>query len=299
MQGFKVGHATNHEKGTGLTVFLFDEAIGAYHLCGLAPATHEIAVLDPENSVQTLHALMLTGGSAYGLSAVSGVMTYLAERQIGFKTPHGVVPIVPAAAIYDLTYKSTDYPKAEDAYQACLQAHADCEESGQVGVGTGATIGKLIPEAKSMTSGLGRALLRLPNGVEVIAYAAVNSVGDVRDRKDHIIAGAKDGDVFADCERYLLSGYAEANLFAHTHTTCALAVTNAKCSKVELKRMSKMAAAGMARAISPIFTPYDGDIIFCVSVGDKITSALTLGAMAAEALRLAIIDAVKDAEVLI
>jgi len=300
MNGVKVGHYTNVEAGTGVSVFLFEQsAVGAYWICGSAPATHELVVLDPDNSVPRLHGLVLAGGSAYGLYAAKGVMTYLTERSIGHPTPHGIVPIVPAAAIYDLSYKQAQPPTDKEAYQACLKAIENNPQSGRIGAGTGATIGKIIPDAKHMSAGLGYAEVRLANEIQVMAYAVVNTVGDVLNAAGEIVAGAKwENGQFAHCEKYLLSGQAEQELFNHANTTLVAVMTNAKFSKGELRRIGKMAVAGMARAISPCFTQYDGDILFCVSVGDKVASELSVGTLAAEAVRLAILNAVKDAEVI-
>lgn len=300
MDGVKVGHYTNTEAGTGVSVFLFEKsAVGAYWICGSAPATHELVVLDPDNSVPKLHGLVLSGGSAYGLYAGKGVMRYLTEHGIGHPTPHGIVPIVPAAAIYDLSYKQPKPPTDEEAYQACLKAKEDNQESGRIGAGTGASIGKIIPNARHMNAGLGYAELQLASGVQVMAYAVVNTVGDVLNAAGEIVAGAKREDgQFANCAQYLLSGQAERELFKHANTTLVAVMTNAKFSKGELRRIGKMAVAGMARAISPCFTQYDGDILFCISVGDKTASELSIGTVAAEAVRLAILDAVKEAEVI-
>lgn len=299
MNGLKIGHYTNIEKGTGISVFLFEQsAVGAYWICGSAPATHELVVLDPDNSVPSVYALVFAGGSAYGLYAAKGVMTYLTERHIGHPTMHGVVPIVPAAAIYDLAYKKAEPPTEEEAYAACLSASQDNMERGRIGAGTGATIGKLIPSASHMMGGLGRAEITLKNGIKVIAYAVVNCVGDVRNAEGKIIAGAKNhAGQFANCEQYLLSGDAENELFQKQNTTLVAVFTNARFSKGELTRIAKMAIAGMGRAIAPIFTRFDGDILFAISLGDEEASELTVGTMAAEAVRLAIIDAVKQSEV--
>jgi L-aminopeptidase/D-esterase-like protein len=300
MQGLKIGHFTHAEHGTGITVFLFEKgAVGAYWICGSAPATHELVVLDPDNSVPKLHGLVFSGGSAYGLYAAEGVMRYLTEQKIGHATPSGPVPIVPAAAIYDLNYVSSHPPSANEAYQACLSATENNEASGRVGAGTGATVGKLIPDGKPMTGGLGRAEIQLDEGVSVLAFAVVNCVGDVRNTVNEIIAGAVDqAGHFANCEQYLISGQGEKDLFAHTQTTLVAVFINAAFSKSALKRIAKMATAGMARAIAPIFTRFDGDILFCVSVGEQVASELTIGTIAAEAVRLSILDAVKTSEVI-
>jgi L-aminopeptidase/D-esterase-like protein len=300
MDGIKVGHFTNAEAGTGVSVFLFEKsAVGAYWVCGAAPASHELAALDPDNSVPHIHGLVLAGGSAYGLYAAKGVMTYLTERGIGHPVPHGVVPIVPAAAIYDLSYRQAIPPTAENAYQACLSAKENNPESGRIGGGTGATIGKIIPGARHMSGGLGYAELHLPGGVQVMAYAVVNTIGDIRNAAGEIIAGAKlENGSFADCEKYLLSGKAEIDLFKQANTTLVTFITNARFSKDGMKRVGKMAAAGMSRAIFPSFTQFDGDTLFCISAGDKLVSELSLGTLAAEAVRLAIMDAVKNSEVI-
>lgn len=299
MHGLKIGHHTDLARGTGVTVFLFENtAAGGYRICGSAPATHELVALDPDNSVPHCHGLVLTGGSAYGLHAAAGVMRYLQEKGIGHPVPSGVVPIVPAAAIYDLSNLADHIPSAEDAYAACVNSSEENTEFGRIGAGTGATVGKLIPFAKSMASGIGRASLTQKAGLEVIAYVVVNSVGDVREH-GKMIAGARDAHGrFADCEKFLLDGGAESNLYTNSNTTLAAVFTNAKFSKDECQRVAKMATAGMARAISPAFTRFDGDIVFCMSVGEVPASELTVGAMAAEAVRLAIINAVKDSVIL-
>jgi len=300
MEGLKIGHFTNNELGTGVSVFLFENsAVGAYSICGSAPASHELHVLDSENSVPDLHGLTFAGGSAYGLYAAKGVMTYLTERGIGHPTIHGIVPIVPAVAIYDLIYKSAFPPSAEDAYEACLTAKENNKTSGRIGAGTGATIGKLVLKAHYMNGGLGYGEVNLPNGIQVIAYVVVNAVGDVVNSNGRIIAGAKyeDGE-FANCEKYLLSGRAEIDLFSLSNSTLVAVFTNAKFTKDELKRIGKMAISGIARTVSPVFTRYDGDILFCVSLGEYSASELTIGTMAAEAIKLAIWDAVKNSGVI-
>lgn len=302
MQGLKVGHFTKTESGTGATVFLFDgPARGGYLICGAGPASHELAPLSPDTSVQSLHALFFSGGSAFGLYAAKGVMQYLVERDIGLTLPHGVVPIVPAAAIYDLAYKAPQVPTDEEAYQACVTASADDVSSGRIGAGTGATVGKIVPEAMRATAGIGRAVLTLADGLEVVAYAVVNAIGDVGDDKNNIVAGARFNDgQFANCEKYLLKGSVSPQMFRHQshHNTTLVAVfTNAHFNKSELTRLAKMAIAGMARAIKPIFTCFDGDILFCVSLGDIEAPLLRVGTLAAEAVRLSILDAVKTNEV--
>lgn len=302
MKGLKIGHFTLSQQGTGVSVFLFEPyAVGSYWLCGSAPATHELGVLEPENCVQVCHGLVFAGGSAFGLQSAGGVLQYLLEKGVGQPVPGGVVPIVPAAALYDLYYKQRTFPLAEHAYQACLTASEDNQDSGALGAGTGATVGKLIPGACFMTGGIGRARLIQESGLEVVAYVAVNCVGDVV-RDQQILAGAANADgSLINTERYLLSGAAENDLFPEvSNTALALIVTNAKLTKDMARRIAKTATAGLARSISPVSTLFDGDIVFCMSVGSHPVAhatELTLGAMATEAVQHAVYDAVKDTQV--
>jgi L-aminopeptidase/D-esterase-like protein len=298
MQSLKVGHYTDEEHATGVSVFLFDHpASAAYTLCGASPASHELQVMELDANVPYIDGLIFTGGSAFGLNAVSGVMQWFHEQGRGFKTPYANVPIVPAAGIYDFAVKSAIPPLPENAYQACLYAIENNPLQGRVGAGTGASVGKFVPHTARMSGGIGFSELILKNGVSVLAYAVVNSLGDVRDGST-IIAGAKNPDgTFADCERYLLTGHEDV-VTDLANTTLVAVFTNAVFSKVELKRISKVALAGMARAISPVFTRNDGDIIICASLGDLHETELVISAMAAEVVRQAIVNAVKDAIVL-
>lgn len=300
MKKLKVGHVSNLEDKTGVSVFLFEEpARGAYQLCGAGPATRELTALELESSTPCVHALVLSGGSAFGLQAAHGVMQFLSERGVGLALPHGVVPIVPGAAIYDLNYQGAVPPTPKDGYAACLSAKENNTRSGRIGAGTGATVGKLLPAATPMTGGLGHAQLSLPNGVMVEAYVVVNAVGDVRGEGGEIIAGARmrDGQ-FGNIERHIMGGEGGVNFYNLTNTTLAAVFTNAAFSKPELKQIAKMAVAGMARAIAPVFTSFDGDIVFAFSLGDESASIVTIGTMAAEALRLAIVNAVADTVVI-
>jgi len=295
MEGLKVSHYTNHEDGTGASVFLFEQgAYGAYWMAGSSSATHELAILDPEHSVPQVHGLMLSGGSTFGLFAAEGAVRFLSEKGIGLQLPQAVIPLVPAAALYDLNYRKPAAAKASDVYKICKTAKEDNKERGAIGVGTGATVGKCIVGANDMKSGLGRSEVFLPSGLNVIAYAAVNAVGDVNNN-GKLIAGARYNDgSWVDSEKELLSGQVEKNLFSGANTTLVTVFTNARVDKAGLKRLAKMAVSGMSRAIAPIFTPYDGDVVFCFSLGHIDISHLTLGTIAAEQVRLAIIDAVKS-----
>jgi len=300
MQSLKIGHSTHLDHGTGLTVFLFDQpANAAYVLCGSSPASRELGVIELDATVQHIDGLVFSGGSAFGLAAVDGVMRWLQEQGKGFVTPAGVIPIVPAAGIYDLGVQRPHPPTPEDGYQACVTAIENNPLRGRIGVGTGASVGKLLPNTLCMSGGFGHAQMTLENGVTVGAYAVVNSLGDVRDKQGNIIAGAqtRDGE-FANCEKSLLSGVREKKLEEIINTTLVAVFTNAKFTRQELKRIAKVALGGMARAISPVFTRFDGDIIFAVSLGDKDASEVTVSAMAAEMVQQAIVSAVKDSIIL-
>jgi len=296
MESLKVGHYTHSKDATGLSVFLFDYPVpAACHICGAAPATRELHILDLDFNTPEINGLVLTGGSAYGLGAVDGVMNYLNEKGSGKFMPHGgVVPLIPGAAIYDLALGTARAPTAENAYEACLAAEARNFAMGRIGAGTGATVGKLIPNTLRMSGGLGYAQNALANGIVVCAYAVVNAVGDVLDERGQIIAGAclTNGE-FVNSEDFLLAGR-EEQYASPSNTTLIAIFTNAKFSKIELKRIAKMAVSGMARALSPIFTRYDGDIIFSVSLGSHLATELTIGAMAVDVTQKAIINAVKN-----
>lgn len=299
MQFLKVGHFTQQQKGTGATVFLFEKpAVGAYILCGSSPASHELAALNLDANVSHIDGLAFLGGSAFGLSAVDGVMRWFKEQGRGHPTPHGAVPIVPAVGIYDLAVKQPIPPTSDEIYEACRSATENNISQGRIGAGTGASVGKFVPFASRMSGGLGCAELALPNGVSVLVYAVVNSLGDVRDKHENIIAGARlpNGE-FADCEKYLLSGRENAPLDT-LNTTLIAVFTNGFFSKIELARIAKVASSGMARAISPVFTRYDGDIVFCFSLGERLAREEVVSTMAAEAVRQAIINSVKDSIIL-
>jgi L-aminopeptidase/D-esterase-like protein len=298
MQHLRIGHYTNKEDQTGVSVFLFEKPVqGVYHLCGSSPASHELHPLELENSVNTVDGLVLTGGSAFGLNCVAGVMQWFKEKNRGVKTPFGNIPIVPAAAIFDLGIGTDRGPTADEAYQACKVAIENNIEQGRIGAGTGATVGKLIPNKNKMSGGLGFAEITLADGLSVIAYVVVNCCGDVRDNEKIIAGACFSSKEFINCEQYILSGKKHETHLSF-NTTLAAIFTNAAFSKMELKRIAKIAVAGLARAISPVFTQYDGDIIFCFSMGEKEACELTVGTMAAEAVRLAIINAVKDSVIL-
>jgi L-aminopeptidase/D-esterase-like protein len=295
MKSFRVGHFSDPQKGTGVSVILLDKPSPAsYLLCGASPASSELHVLDLEANVPYIDGLMLGGGSVFGLQAVGGVRQWFKEQNRGYQTRYSPIPIIPAATIYDLGQTSSEPPTAQEGYQACLNASYSNFAQGRVGAGTGATIGKIVPNTTRMSGGLGYAELKLKNGLCVAAYAVVNCLGDVINQSGEIIAGATlPNGKFANTARYLEQGNQE--ICSDTANTTLVAIlTNAAFSKVQLKRISKVALSGMAKSISPVFTQYDGDIIFCVSTGAYQAAEITMGAMAAEVVRQAIVNSVKN-----
>ena len=295
--GIRVGHATDAQAQTGCTVVLCPQgAIAGVDVSGGAPATRETELLRPGMLVERVHAVLLAGGSAFGLAAADGVMRYLEERGIGFDAGVARVPIVPAAALFDLGVGRADVrPGPEMGYQACLAATDGPVEEGPVGAGAGATVGHLLG-AGAMRGGIGTAAVDLPGDVVVGALAAVNAFGDVRDETSgEIIAGARSpSGVFLDTARVLLQ-MAEELPFRRgaASTTLVVVGTNAMLSKAEANRLARLAQAGLARVISPAHTIFDGDVVFALSCGDAVSNLLALGAAAAEAVAQAVVRAVR------
>ncbi len=283
---------------TGISVLLFTQrVVCAYHLCGSAPGTRDVVPLNLGNSVEEIDALVFTGGSAYGLGASTGVMEYQQEQGRGLATPGRIVPIVPTACIFDLAYGEPVYPAAQDAYDACKAATNSEYARGRVGVGSGATVGKGLETGRPMTGGFGVGHIQAGE-LKVLACAAVNAFGDVREN-GKITAGAVDAHGrFLNVEQHLLRGSAEARTSLPQNTTLVAVVTNAALSQEALFIVAKMATAGFARALSPVFSPWDGDLVFSVSAGQVRTDVTLVGTIAAEATRLAILDAVRESQVI-
>ena len=300
--GVSVGHHTLDTRLTGCTVILTEDgAVAAVDVRGAAPGTRETALLDPANvRVQRVHAIVLTGGSAFGLSVADGVVRYLDERGVGFETGIARVPIVPAAVLYDLGIGDpTIRPTAECGYQAAQAARNDLIEEGNVGAGAGATVGKLAGSARAMKGGIGTALVDLPGGVKVAALIAVNAVGDIHDpNTGMIIAGARteDGRRFIGT-RQLLRETEYNNTRGGTNTTIGAVVTNVVLNPAQLSVVARMAQSGLARTVRPAHTPADGDTIFALSTGTLPNDAglLRIGAIAADVTADAIVRAVKAA----
>ena len=269
---------------------------------GSAPGTRETDLLKPTNTVDKVNAIVLAGGSAFGLDTATGVMRYLEEHDSGYATAAGKVPIVPAAILYDLTVGDGKIrPNAEAGYKACGNAKPGPVDEGSVGAGAGATVGKLNG-GKPMKGGIGTSSIKLPNGLVIGAIVAVNCVGDVIDPKTgKIVAGARtpDGKAFLNIvDSYRAGrGVAESNRPGQ-NTTIGVVATNARFDKTQMTKIAEMAHDGMARAINPTHTPFDGDTLFALSTGTSTVTANhgAIGALAAEAVSEAIIRAVMKAK---
>ncbi len=297
--GIRVGHDTNIEAGTGCTVILCEVgAVGGVDVRGGAPATRETDLLRPMHLVDQVHAILLTGGSAFGLDAASGVMRYLEEQQIGYDVGVALIPIVPAAAIFDLGIGSASIrPDAESGYRACLQASANGTLQGNVGAGTGATVGKMLGPAFAMKGGLGSASTILADGTRVGALVIVNAFGNIIDpQRQQIIAGGPEP---------LPGGNVPEGTNPFGNTTIAVVATNASLSKEEANKVAQMAHNGLAQTIQPAHTLFDGDTVFALSLGPRTQmrtdsaanaySVSMIGAAAAKILTQAIINAVRYA----
>jgi len=297
LENLLIGHQSL-AGNTGISVLLFTQrVVCAYHLCGSAPGTRDVVPLNLGNSVEEIDALVFTGGSAYGLGASTGVMEYQQEQGRGLATPGRIVPIVPTACIFDLAYGEPVYPAAQDAYAACKAATNSEYTRGRVGVGRGATVGKGLENGRPMTGGFGVGHIQAGE-LKVLACAAVNAFGDVREN-EKIIAGAVDTHgQFLNIEQHLLRGSAEARTSLPQNTTLVAVVTNATLSQEALFIVAKMATAGFARALSPAFSPWDGDLVFSVSAGQVRSEVTLVGTIAAEVTRLAILDAVRESRVI-
>ncbi|MDO8836221.1 MAG: P1 family peptidase [Vicinamibacterales bacterium] len=300
--GVKVGHYTRPERPTGCTVVLVEAgAVGGVDVRGAAPGTRETELLRPANLVDQVHAIVLAGGSAFGLDAASGVMRYLEERQIGFPTAYGRVPIVPAAILFDLGVggKPGIRPDADCGYAAAKDASDGPVGQGSLGAGAGATVGKLMGPERSMKGGIGSASITLPNGIVVAALVAVNAFGDVVDpATGRVVAGVRteDGLGFADA-RLLLRAGATITPRIGQHTTLGVVATNARLTKAQATKVAEMAHDGLARVVSPIHTMYDGDAVFALATGRRTEPAdvTLIGALAADVVAEAVLRAVREA----
>jgi L-aminopeptidase/D-esterase-like protein len=299
--GVKVGHFTDTRRPTGCTVILTEEgAFAGVDVRGAAPGTRDTDLLNPVNSVQTVHGIMLAGGSAFGLDAATGAMRYLEEHRIGFDMRVARVPIVPAAILFDLGVGDARIrPDAEAGYKACKAAAATAPAEGNVGAGAGATVGKLFGMARAMKSGIGTAAIKL-DGVTVGAIVAVNAIGDVFDPSTgKPVAGARttDGKSLVNAMAAILRGEPLPPSLAGAATTIGVVATDVILTKAQASKIAQMAHDGLARTINPVHTAFDGDTIFALATGksSKPANLTLIGALAAEAVAQAVLRAVRAA----
>ncbi len=295
LPGMRIGHWHDLEAGTGCTVLLpaSGEMRAGIRVGGGAPGTRETDLLAPSATVQTVNALLLTGGSAFGLDAAGGVMRYLRERGLGFATPVARVPIVPAAVLFDLDLGSASaFPGLEAGYAACMAAGEDERREGTVGAGCGATVGRLGGPAARTKGGLGMAVSEPAAGVSVGALAVVNALGDVVEHDGTIIAGTRAAGGFAGSRELLRAAGAA---LAPTNTTLVAVVTNARLDKTALGRLAEQSHDGLALAISPVHTSADGDVVFALSTGEMPAHADVLAVIAVEVVAEAVRRAVREA----
>ncbi|MBN1430211.1 MAG: P1 family peptidase [Anaerolineae bacterium] len=302
VSGIEVGHAHDVEAITGCTVVLCKSgAVGGIDQRGGAPGTRETDLLRPMHLVEKAHAVLLTGGSAYGLDAAAGVMAYLEENRIGLDVGVARVPIVPAAVLFDLAIGDANRrPDASMGRAACLAASGGRVEQGSIGAGIGACVGSLFGPPFQMKGGIGTASIDLGGGLIVGALVAVNCFGDVVDpASGQIVAGTRKpprGKEFANTLASLRGLVGKAAVgFAGRNTVIGVVATNAKLTKEETNKVAQMAQDGLARAIRPAHTMFDGDTIFALSTGKKMAPVTVVGAYAAEAFSQAILSGVRSA----
>lgn len=305
VEGIRVGHFTDHRRPTGCTVIICENgAFTGVDVAGGAPGTRETDLLNPIMMVQRAYAVVLSGGSAFGLDAASGVMRYLDEKGVGFKVGSaGVVPIVPSAILFDLEIGNPKIrPTAESGYEACLAASTGPVVEGNVGAGAGATVGKLFGMKYAMKSGLGTASIHVEGtGVVVAAIVAVNAVGDVYNPANgEIVAGARsaNGKGFVDSMAKIRTGH-DVLIRAQSgaNTTIGVVATNATLTKTQMNKIAEMAHDGLARTINPVHTPWDGDSIFAMATATltRPVSYGMVGALAADVMAQAVLRAIANA----
>lgn len=309
--GILVGHAQDPIALTGCTVILCQAgAVAGVDQRGGAPGTRETDALRPMHLVERAHAILLSGGSAFGLDAASGVMRYLSEKNIGFNTGVATVPIVPAAVLFDLAIgSSTIRPTAEMGYQACLNASKDPPAQGNIGAGCGATVGKLFGMKGAMKSGIGSASIEIGAGVRVAAIVAVNAFGDViNPNNGKILAGARPVQVgpftignnqpFADTLEMMrtFAGRSILNFAAAQNTVIGVVATNARLDKVQANKVAQMAQNGLALTIRPAHTMLDGDTLFTIATGQHKADVNIIGAFAVQVVAQAILSAIQHAQ---
>jgi L-aminopeptidase/D-esterase-like protein len=289
VRGIQVGHAQNRRALTGCTVVICRKgAVAGVDVRGGAPGTRETDLLNPINLVEKIHAVVLAGGSAFGLDAASGVVRYLEEQRVGLNTGKAKVPIVPAAILYDLNLGQADVrPDSAMGYRAAASASSAAPAEGNVGAGTGASVGKIRGMKYATKSGIGTSSLDV-NGIIVGALVAVNAIGDVVDPKNGVIAaGLRSGSTLEWMKDHPPRGAVKSN------TVIGVIATNARLTKTQATKVAQMAQDGLAQAIRPAHTMFDGDTIFALSTGEKEADVSTVGAFAAEVMAEAIVRGVR------
>jgi L-aminopeptidase/D-esterase-like protein len=305
IEGIRVGHSTDLAGCTGCTVILCgpEGARAGVDVRGSAVGERELEALRVGHLVERIHALVLAGGSAFGLEAASGVMKYLEEQGVGFDAGVARVPIVPAAILFDLAIgDARRRPDAKMGYEAARRASTGAVEEGSVGAGTGATVGKLFGMKQATKGGLGTTTMELNGVVKVSALVVVNAFGDVRDpTTGKILAGARRAEKaaeFANTVQQMKRGLARkgfASPAATPSTTLGVIATNAEFNRVELTKIAALAQNGLARTIAPVHTMFDGDVVFALSLGEEQADVNTVGTVAAEAVSQAIVRAITQA----
>jgi L-aminopeptidase/D-esterase-like protein len=296
LDGFRVGHWSDPLNGTGCTVVLCPpQTIASAEVRGSSPGSREMSLLAVDKKMEQVHAIVLTGGSAFGLAAADGVMRWLEERETGYRTPWGVVPIVPAAVIFDLNVGSREIrPGPAEGRLACEAARSVVDVQGSIGVGTGATVGKWNGLEGRMRGGFGAAEWR-EGALVVQVVVAVNAVGDVLDDQGTIVAGAREPDGSWSAARSPLRPFARGRVLDRTNTTLAVLMTNAGLSKVECLRVAQRMHDGFARVIAPVHTSYDGDVSYALSCGHETADLDVIAECGARLIPEAVRNAVRRA----
>ena len=299
--GLAVGHFTDTRRPTGCTVIITpDGSVAGVDVRGAAPGTRETDLLHPSNLVDRVHAIVLAGGSAWGLDAASGVMQWLEEQQIGLPVGFGLVPIVPAAVLFDLPVGNARIrPDAQAGYAACVAASRQRPLEGNVGAGAGALVGKIFGLRRAMKGGIGSASMTV-NGITVGAIIACNALGDIiNPATGLLLAGARtaDGAAMVDSRAALIAGDAPKPVMAGTNTTIGVIATDAVLTKAQAHRLALVAHDGLARSINPVHTLSDGDTLFALGTGKagKPADMMLLSTLAAEVTAMAVVRAVMAA----
>lgn len=297
IEGLRIGNAQDDEAKTGVTVLLFEQGAKAgVDVSGGGPASRETRLLEPLTADNPINAIVLSGGSAFGLAAADGVMRYLEERGIGYDTGFARVPLVCQSCIYDLGIGRADVrPDADMGYAACKDAEKNHPECGSIGAGCGAAVGKLYGMERASKAGLGIYAVKAGN-LRMAAVVVVNALGDIFDPDTgEKLAGLRteDGGGFADTRQEIYKISRQTDLFTG-NTTIGAIITNGKFSKAEMNKIASMARSGYARCINPVGTMADGDTIYAASIGDVPADINAAGTLAAEAMAEAIKKAVKN-----